>query len=361
MKILFVAEQVYLPQLYGGVQTSTDELCAALIERGHQVALSVKLMPGGLFGWWSRVQVAVTKRLFGYGVAHDSRFGYSVWRSWFPEATLNYVLGKFKPELIVVMTGGKVMPLTLAAQKTGIPLLIQLHDIAFEEYGEEFRKFDGVPCVANSQFTATKYAERYNLSSVVINPFISTARYHSNANRDNVTFINPVRQKGCETAIAVARLCPDIPFTFVEGWTLSPTQREDLDTKIKNLPNITFIPSQRNMRAIYERCKILLVPSKFSETFGRVTAEAQTNGIPVIASTRGGLPESVGPGGIMLDSEAPAEEWAAAVRKLWDDPAAYQALSVKAVDHAKRKELDREFQIGVWEQVLQDARVKGAA
>ena len=37
--------------------------------------------------------------------------------------------------------------------------------------------------------------------------------------------------------------------------------------------------------------KIMLVPSLFLESFGRVAAEAMINGIPVIASNRGALPE----------------------------------------------------------------------
>ena len=58
---------------------------------------------------------------------------------------------------------------------------------------------------------------------------------------------------------------------------------------------------------IYERINYLLCPSKWDEPFGRVVVEANSYGIPVIASMRGGLTEIVHEGinGFLFD---------------WDDP-----------------------------------------
>ena len=39
-------------------------------------------------------------------------------------------------------------------------------------------------------------------------------------------------------------------------------------------------------------------------TFGRIAVEPQFSGIPVVASDRGGLPEAVGPGGVLIDPAA---------------------------------------------------------
>jgi glycosyltransferase involved in cell wall biosynthesis len=139
--------------------------------------------------------------------------------------------------------------------------------------------------------------------------------------------VNPVPQKGVEIALNVARRCPEIPFSFIEGWTLSKDQRHKLEQKLADLPNVTLLQSQRDMHRIYGRCKILLAPSKFPETFGRVVTEAHASGIPVVASMRGGLPETVGPGGVLIDPAAPIEDWVRAVRELWQDEAHYAALS----------------------------------
>jgi glycosyltransferase involved in cell wall biosynthesis len=94
--------------------------------------------------------------------------------------------------------------------------------------------------------------------------------------------------------------------------------------------------------------RILLVPSVFDEPFGRVAAEAMINGIPPIVSNRGGLPETVGMGGIVLNlpdwlrpgtAQVPTEEetqpWFDAVIRLWDDPAEYERASTAALTEAE--------------------------
>ena len=91
------------------------------------------------------------------------------------------------------------------------------------------------------------------------------------------------------------------------------------------------------------------------EAYGRVVTEAQINGIPVIASTRGGLPEAVGPGGILIDPDGPIDDWVKAVRNLWDDDAHYAALSAAALAHAQRPEITLAYQIDAWERALMTA------
>jgi len=356
MNILFAASQLYFPQLYGGVQTSTDQLCHALKKKGHKVSLLVSLMPGGIFGWRTRIHMQANKRLAGCKVARDIGYGYPIWRTWFPAEAVEYVCRKERPDLIVIMSGGKILPVALEANKTGIPMLVQLHDVALgEDYGDRLSEFGKSPFVANSQFTAHKYERDYGISSSVIYPFIDVQRYRTKTTRENVTFINPVPQKGLEIALQVARHCPDIPFSFVEGWTLSSKQRAALEHALAELPNVTLLRSQQRMAPIFGRCKILLAPSVFSETYGRVVTEAQTSGIPVVTSRRGALPETVGPGGVVVDPDGPITEWVEAVRRLWHDPAYYNTLSAHAYEHTARPALDVSYQTEKWEKAFEAA------
>jgi glycosyltransferase involved in cell wall biosynthesis len=109
------------------------------------------------------------------------------------------------------------------------------------------------------------------------------------------------------------------------------------------------------MRKIYGKCKILLVPSLWNEGYGRVAHEAQISGIPVIASTRGGLPEAVGPGGLLLDPESPIENWVNALRSLWQNDDAYAKMSAVAKAYAERPEASFESHMNAWVTALQSA------
>ena len=96
------------------------------------------------------------------------------------------------------------------------------------------------------------------------------------------------------------------------------------------------------MRPVYARARLLLVPSQWEEAWGRVVSEAQASGIPAIASDIGGLPESVGPGGILVSPDAPLERWLAALSALWDDAAAWERYADAAAAHFAALDLSPE-------------------
>jgi glycosyltransferase involved in cell wall biosynthesis len=70
-----------------------------------------------------------------------------------------------------------------------------------------------------------------------------------------------------------------------------------------------------------------------------VVTEAHCSGIPVLASRRGGLPESVGPGGLLIEHDAPLALWRDALSRMWDDHATYAALVTAAERYAMRPEI----------------------
>jgi glycosyltransferase involved in cell wall biosynthesis len=352
MRLLFVTALGYLPQSHGGVQSSTNELCISLKQRGHQVAVLAALSRTGVLGWKSRIKLQINNRLSGCKVFRDSVSDYAVWRAWFPWDELNYVVGKERPDLIVVIVADEPVRIALAALRTQIPLLMRLQDVEFHLHAGQFANLSDVPCIANSHFTAGKYRSRFGADSGVIYPFILADRYRTKTTRENVTFVNPHPYKGVDIALGVARLCPEIPFTFVESWRLPDEQRQQLMQKRAMLPNVTLLPPQNDMRAVYGKCKILLAPSVWEEAYGRVASEAQISGIPVVASSRGGLPEAVGPGGILLDPQQPIADWAAAVRELWQDQQQYAELSAAAVAHAERREMTLAYQMDAWERAM---------
>ena len=120
--------------------------------------------------------------------------------------------------------------------------------------------------------------------------------------------------------------------------------------KLSPLSNVTLLAPQKDMRKVYGRCKILLVPSLWEEAYGRVVTEAQFSGIPVVASNRGGLPEAVGPGGILIEPDGPIEEWVSVIRELWQNDEFYKERSAAATAYAHRRELSYAFLLDAMEE-----------
>ena len=109
------------------------------------------------------------------------------------------------------------------------------------------------------------------------------------------------------------------------------------------------------MKTVYGRTRILLAPSKWEEAWGRVASEAHCSGIPVLGSTRGGLPEAVGEGGLTLDYETPADEWARELKRMWSDEPYYARLSADALRFSQRPEMQLGRQFSIFLDVLNKA------
>jgi glycosyltransferase involved in cell wall biosynthesis len=124
------------------------------------------------------------------------------------------------------------------------------------------------------------------------------------------------------------------------------------DTNITIMP---YTPDPRLFyRTVYSATKILLMPSLWEEAFGLVAAEAMLNGIPVLGSNRGALPDTLGKGGFVFDiperytpetrlvpSAEEVEPWVETIIRLWDDAAFYEQASQAARQEAQRWHPDR--------------------
>jgi len=131
----------------------------------------------------------------------------------------------------------------------------------------------------------------------------------------------------------VARLTERLPgFEFVAmGVPLSDPRAEG---RVRHLGR-TCQP-----RDLYASVSVMLVPSIAGEGFPRVALEAMANGIPVVASRIGGLPEAVEDAGILLDVDADrakmAEGFAQAIERLFSHEAEFQDLSMRSLCRVER-------------------------
>jgi glycosyltransferase involved in cell wall biosynthesis len=116
-------------------------------------------------------------------------------------------------------------------------------------------------------------------------------------------------------------------------------------------------------RDFYRVSRAVLMPSLWRESLGRVAIEAMANGIPVLASDRGALPETLGNAGFVFtipDRCAPASmviptshevaPWVATIERLWDDPALEARHRALALAEARR--WDRDLLAGQYQQFL---------
>ncbi len=171
-----------------------------------------------------------------------------------------------------------------------------------------------------------------------------------------VTFVNPEPRKGVHVFARIAEVLsrrrPDIRLLLVEGASKASFLPQ-LGIDLGGLKNLRIMPNSPDARQFLAATKILLMPS-LMENAGLVAMEAMFNGIPVVASNRGGLPETIGEAGFLIDIPArytpetrelpTAEEvdpWVETIVRLWDDAAEYERWSRAAREHAQQWHPDR--------------------
>jgi len=340
MKFLFVSGLKHLPQAFGGVQSNAHEMALELQRRGHDVCVAAALEPHDRLGVATRLK----NRLLPSRAVFDKSLGYPVFRRWEVREALSNIVQTTRPD-IAVLQPSEHLALAHELIRLGIPTLVYFHDVLFDELEGDPRELKEAHFLANSEFTARRCREEFGLSTTVINPIFQAERYRTKPRWRSVTMINPIPVKGGEVALRLAAACPDIPFRLVPSWRMSPDQRDSISTRIKSLPNVTLARPTMNTRRIYAEAKVLLAPSILGEAWGRVVSEAHFSGIPVLASNRGGLPEAVGPGGVVLDPEGPLEPWIEALRRMWTDDAYFADLSAAARAYSKRPQMNPAAQV----------------
>lgn len=350
LRIAFAGGNGYPPEDHGGVQSSTHDMALRLQTRGGHAAVLAPLYGDGAFGLAQRARLKIGRAK----TVADDRTGYPVFRAWHPDQAVEDFAAAFRPDVAVVQCHATV-PIASAFTALGIPVVLYFRNVEFPELCGSPVTIGASAFIANSRFTAIRYKETFNLDCTVIPPTVEPARFQTATSGDYVTFIGPVAEKGLARALAIAALCPDIPFLFCESWALDPAALDALTTALRPLPNVRFRRRSADIRDVYRQTRILLAPSQWDEAWGRVASEAHCSGIPVLGSNRGGLPEAIGPGGMTLDHDAPDADWSAALRHLWEDRQAYRRLSDAALSYSRRPEMDGDRQFDAFLAIVTQA------
>jgi glycosyltransferase involved in cell wall biosynthesis len=208
--------------------------------------------------------------------------------------------------------------------------------------------------LANSEFMARRVHE-LGVEATFLPSMFPPEDYEITPTREKVLFVNPIPKKGVEIALHLAESRPDIPFVFNLSWRIEPRALRALRRETRRLGNIEIRDATRRAAMLFRDCRLLLVPSQWEEPWGRVVSEAQIIGIPTVASRVGGLPESVGPGGILVSPRDSRQAWLKALSEAWDNDDRYMQLSERALEHSRRPEISVDLVIKRFEELLAQA------
>lgn len=348
MRLLLANVEPYLPEVIGGGHLTMHQLSLQFLASGHECRVLAGLGPR------RRAALALKRRLRG-GPPYlkDQDLGYTTVRMDPCQVrdALPIYARETRTDLVSVQGQGREW-LAHAAVSAGIPTMLQticVEDVEqlrqTAQTSPEFARTLHSPLlkvISNSRFIADRVAESVGLESPVVYPLIRFDEYRvEKPEPEYITLINPHWQKGVELALRVAALLPHRRFLLVESWPLPARSYIKLRARLLQLPNIKLRKPSLNMREVYAKTALLLMPSLTQEAFGRVAVEAALNGIPTVASRVGGIPEAVGEGGILLNpfDDAP-EVWASRIDRVLSDQSEYLKLSHSALINSLRPEFE---------------------
>jgi glycosyltransferase involved in cell wall biosynthesis len=138
-----------------------------------------------------------------------------------------------------------------------------------------------------------------------------------------------VPEKGFDTAIAAARAAA-VPLVVAgDGPDRARLQALGTGADVRLIGHV----EPAHMAQLRRGAAFCLIPSRCDEACPYAAIEALSDGLPVIGSSRGGLPELLAHQ-LVLDADD-AGAWADATARLWRDPAARSKLGANALQTAR--------------------------
>jgi glycosyltransferase involved in cell wall biosynthesis len=262
---------------------------------------------------------------------------------------------RIRPDIVIGFGGKTLIPLRRLAKELGAQTVFYLANGSYTEDRRDYLEASDA-IVTNSVPMRDLYRDRFGVEAHVIGSYLPdyadvarpTARdLELRRQKGFVTIINPGFVKGglmfMQIAAMMQKAMPAVTFMAVES-RMTHEQMTDVIRTAKPVENIFWVPRQRTLHRVYARSSAILMPSLWFEAAGRVAAEAQIYGLPVLAHRVGGLAEQLNGGGVVFDVPermagrydiVPTPEetlpWVNALRRLLEDPRRYAEVSRKAL------------------------------
>jgi len=341
MRILAVEEDL---TFHGGQERSYVEMCAALADRGHHVALAYRTEGDASADWSVFVEDRYAMSAAMVRREHPVRSAAAFARS-------ARSVARARPDVVYVNQYQDTPLAALVAARRRAPLVCHLRQPIPLRWGLQWSSALARVAVfiAVSRHLARSYEsaglppERIEVVPLGIdgNKFAPDAEARAAARRQlELTGDVPLalyagridREKGLESLVAAwqrvhateprARLVlAGAPRNHASTHAAREFVRELQDGAP---PDVRFLPRQADMAPLYAAADVVVLPSTYGEPAGRVLLEAMGAGVPVVASDTGGIPEYVGPCADLLTRPGDDEHLAAtllrALRWRTDDP-----------------------------------------
>jgi len=372
INILFASHTCYL-DTYNGASVATRSLMECLARRGFAVeALSGSLLEstgGEDFALWlARREFAFEKSCdpLGQTAYRTHASGVAVTLCGCP-TTIPHIpdeaerrsfirifqetIDRFRPDIVVNFGGDPLATeIRRRARASNSSVVFALHNFNYNS-PTPFADVDAI--IVPSRFAASYYRKTLGIECKPLPNLVNFDLVRASTRIPRyVTFVNPSYEKGVFVFARIADELglrrPDIPLLVVES---RGTERTlvDCGVDLRAYGNVSLMAHTPDPRHFWGVTRICVMPSLWWENQPLVAVEAMINGVPVIGSDRGGFPETLGDGGIVLGiparltpetRELPTSEevnpWVKTIIGLWDDPAWYSEQSRRALAETHR-------------------------
>ena len=320
----------YVPVHGAGAETTIHDMLRAMVERGHEVEVSLSNQPGPDY------EIDGIK-VHSYNGFEDRR----------------HPIGLAARCDIMISHLECTQRATLLAHKYLRPAVQLVHNTHQLTTGN---LANADLAVFNSHWVKDHHEPLVNRwpESVVVRPMVDPDRYAvRHTDERAITLVNMTEAKGSDIFYALADRLPSRKFLAVEGGYGNQDLRYDI-------PNVEVVRQTADMREVYKRTKILLMPSSY-ETWGRVATEGAVSGTPTICTNTPGLTEALASGGNYVDlkDRANIDAWVAQIKRL-STPRGYAAASDRALKRSRELEDIRTADVETWVSAAESvARLKG--
>lgn len=334
---------LFPPEHNAGSETTVHAALRAMVDRGHQVQVVCDR------------SITAPYDIDGIQVVRPPRRGVQSW------------LENFVKDTDILVTHldltSQAMTLAMAAKK---PLVHFVHNDAQLMYWRVDARvpYKNALTIYNSNWLANKPSswagqdlpeDWRSPESIVCHPVVEPERYRCERG-EGITLVNPTAGKGADTFYKLAVRMPEQQFLTAQGgYGIQEVCRPQNHSSVSHvffddhgaekpcygLANVTHVKNDPDIRNIFRRTKVLLMPSEY-ESYGRVGIEAACAGIPTIAHPTVGLVEAFGDAGIFIDRND-TDAWEAEVIRLLKDEVYYRKRSQDVLQMVERFDPESEF------------------